>query len=582
MKKKLLTFIASGVLISIFLTACNTGSSTSKNKAESGLSANDVVIPANAPDFLSFDDDFLWGTATSAFQIEGGRFDPETGEELRGQSMWDRIAKTASGAHGDVASDQYHRYKEDVKLMAEAGMKVYRFSISWPRLFKDTSGYPVKGGTDWSTMKFVPELDDNGDYQPVAPNAIAVQYYRNLINELKYYDIEPIITLFHWDLPLMLYAFDGGFDSRFIVEMFQEYARATFKEFGHEVKYWTTLNEPSTYPLLIQGTKNIDKQGWILSKYDTKDKFGFDDYIGASLDRVHNYLLSHAKATSVFKEMRSTGDIRSDAEIGLTIDMGIAKPASDHPEDILATETYNEFKAGLFVYPVFQGRYPDKLFETFKNRNSDYVLHLSDEQLADDLAFMKNNSGDFVALNYYSRPVTSRATVDTSHAAGTTWGWALAQPDDGVFLDDIMVVDEGAEDTLMTNGEYDPQGLYDTLMWLYERSGNKPIIITEVGAGFVDGDPYGDVVTSNNRVHDYMRTRYLKGDIKACWQAMEDGVELFGFNVWSILDNFEWSFYNRRFGLIYVDFDNDLERIPKDSYYFMQSVIKNGGLDKVN
>jgi beta-glucosidase len=259
------------------------------------------------------------------------------------------------------------------------------------------------------------------------------------------------------------------------------------------------------------------------------------------------------------------------------MDLNIAKPASNTKEDVEATRLFNDYKSGLIAYPVFQGKYPDGLLDYLKSQNAAYKINITDEQLQSDLAFMKNNSGDFAALNYYSRGIVNKL-ASGANVQPTAWSYNKASPYNGVYMKD-MYVDSGANDLGHNNGTYDPQGLYDTIKWLYEKSGGKKILITENGTGNNAGNYNEDVLTSDGLVHDPLRARYLKGHIQAVWKAINDGIPVIGYMEWSLFDNYEWGSYTSRFGSIYVDYNDNLKRYPKDSYYFMQNVIKNNGVD---
>jgi beta-glucosidase len=556
----------------LFISGCGGGGNEAT--VASNKVANDVTLPAGKS-FLPFPNDFVWGSATAAYQVEGARYD-ETGKALRGDSIWDFASQM--GINGDIAIDQYHRYQEDVALMAQAGMKAYRFSISWPRLFKDSGGFPIQMSYNPQTGGLAPVLDANGQPVPATPNPEAVTYYNNLIDELKANGIEPYITLFHWDLPI---AFEGmgGFENRQVTDFFQAYAATAFGLFGQKVTHWTTLNEPCSYTVLIRSLFKIAQTDATITNVwlDSKKYYSMTDMVGKQLNVVHNYLLSHAKAVKVFHDMRDNGLLPANSEIGLTLDLTVAKPASNSAADLEATQEYNDYKNGIFTYPIFQGKYPDGMLSYLKSQNSSYVMNISDDQLSDDLAFMKENQGDFVALNYYSRPIVSKLAAG-AEVQPSAWAYDRAAPFDGVFMKDIYV-HSGTNDLAYNNGTYDPQGFYDTIKWLYEKSGGKKILITENGTGNNNGNYNQDILTDDGKVHDSLRTRYLKGHIQAVWKAINDGIPVIGYFEWSLFDNFEWFTYFSRFGSIYIDYNDNLKRYPKDSYYFLQKTIKNNGVD---
>lgn len=567
MKKTKAIFIGTVLSLALAVTGCKSGSD-SQPLSES----NEVVLPAGTS-FLSFPNDFLWGSATASYQVEGGRYD-ENGKKLRTDTYWDLMANYGTGTNGDVAIDQYNRYQEDVALMAKAGVKAYRFSLSIPRLFLTNNGFPVKGSMN-ARGQFTPTLDADGKLIPAEPNPVGVAYYNNLINELLANGIEPAITLFHWDFPLGM-VMAGEFSNRAITDQYQVYTETAFKLFGDRVKIWTTLNEPFSYNVLTQGLSSVLRADGVdqysIAKYVTLDRA-----IGLRLNAIHNYLLAHAKAVNSFHALRSAGSIRSDAQIGMTFDLGVAKSSSSNMEDVSATNTYNDFKNGIFVYPVFKGKYPDGLLAKLQSLDPAYKLNLSAEQLATDLSFMNNNQGDFVALNYYSRPVVSRKTTTDPDTPVNVWTLQRGAMDSGVFLGDIWI-DKQPNSLGGNNGPYDPQGFYDTIKWLSDASHNIPMYITENGTGYNATNINEDNIAADGGVHDALRTAYLEGHFKAMWKAIHDGVNLKGYMVWSLFDNLEWTSFDKRFGLIYIDHNDNLKRTPKDSYYYYNSVIKNNGL----
>ena len=567
MKKTKAIFIGTVLSLALAVTGCNSGSD-SQPLSES----NEVSLPVGSS-FLTFPNDFLWGAATASYQVEGGRYD-ETGAKLRTDTYWDLMATYQTGTNGNVAIDQYNRYQEDVALMAKAGVKAYRFSLSIPRLFLTNNGFPVKGTMNAAGV-FTPTLDAEGRLIPAEPNPVGVAYYNNLITELLANGIEPAITLFHWDFPLgMVKA--GEFNNRAITDQYQVYTETAFKLFGDRVKIWTTLNEPFSYNVLNNGLSAALRADGV-DQYSIAKYVALEKALGLRLTAIHNYILAHAKAVNSFHAMRDAGTIRSDAKIGMTFDLGIAKSASSKEEDVDATNTYNDFKNGIFVYPVFKGKYPDGVLEKLARIDPKYKINISNEQLASDLDFIKNNSGDFVALNYYSRPVVSHRTASTSSPVVSFWTIQKGIMDSGTFLDNIWV-DKQPNSLGGNNGPYDPQGFYDTIKWLSEASNNIPMYITENGTGYNATNINEDNIAADGGVHDPLRTAYLKGHFKAMWKAIHDGVNLKGYMVWSLFDNLEWTSFDKRFGLIYIDYNDNLKRTPKDSYYYYNSVIKNNGL----
>lgn len=549
--RKYLALLAASAVI--LLTACGSENQDTRN--------TDVVIDEKV-DFLEFPEGFLWGSATAAYQVEGA-----WNEGGRGYTNWDLYTqqmRLAQGETGNVAIDQYHRYKEDVKLMADAGLKAYRFSIAWSRIYP--TGFPFK-----VDARFQPVLDDNGNTIPVEPNPEGVQYYNDLVDELLSYGIEPVITLFHWDMPIALTG-AGSFKNRMVVDMYVAYAEAVFRAYGDRVSRWLTFNEPFAFAIAIEGMLSL-MQDIMASGGDV----GFDAliatmnttqsevYWGLQMTTLHNMFLAHARSLEVQRDLETQGLIIP-GDVGIAFDLRPAKSGSNTPEDLAATKLFNSLFNDWFVFPFTRGEYPAEPMKRLKDLGYGFI-NLSDEQVAEDLAYIKEQGLDYAALNFYSRAtVTSHETsgnfaIATGVGLGPVFGEAYAQQ---------VEEEPGSE-----NGAYDPQGLYDGLMYLHKETGGLPILITENGGGY----RVEDKLTDDDQVHDPLRTRFLNGHIKAAWQAIQDGVDVQGYTAWSLFDNFEWFFgFQGRFGMIYVDYENDLKRIPKDSYYWYTETIKNNGV----
>ncbi len=296
--------------------------------------------------FKKFPEGFLWGAGTSAYQIEGA-----WNEDGKGESIWDRFVhnrgKVSDGSAGDVACDHYHRYEEDIKLMKELGLKTYRFSISWPRIFPDGYGKPNQKGID---------------------------FYKRLVYLLNENGIKPIVTLFHFDLPQKLQDL-GGWTNRFTADCFEQFARCMFKELGNEVPLWITHNEPAT--TTINGYwRGIQAPG-------------IRDF-GACLLASYIVMLSHGKAVKAFREMGLKG------EIGYAPNFYPSHACSDRPEDVRAAKTWDSLINKWFLDPVMIGEFPSDLIELFSKTG------LLPEIKEEDLKVMKQPI-DFIGVNYYSR-----------------------------------------------------------------------------------------------------------------------------------------------------------------------------------
>lgn len=443
---------------------------------------------------VTFPEGFKWGAATAAYQIEGA-----WNEDGRGPSVWDTLCHIPgiiqNDDTGDVAIDHYHRYKEDVALLKEMELQTYRFSISWTRIIPEGTGKVNQQGID---------------------------FYNNLINELIAADIEPIVTLYHWDFPQALVD-KNGWQNRDSADWFTEYAKVCFNEFGDRVKHWITFNEP-----------------WV-------DAFALEFLIGTptvegmtkAVTISHNYLRSHAQAVDLYRKLNMGG------QIGITLSLSPAYSAAETTEDKEATEIFDGFKNRWFLDSVFKGEYPEDMLTLYQMKIGVPDIFPGDMEL------IKNNPIDFLGVNYYSRTVLKK--VDQVPVLG------------------IEKV-ENIDDTWATNGEVFPQGLYDLLVRLDKDYDHPLLYITENGASFGDDD------IVNGKINDTRRISYLEQHFKAAHRAIEEGVNLQRFYVWSCFDNFEWIFgFSRRFGLIYIDYATQ-KRIWKESAFWFKQIIENNGL----
>lgn len=332
-----------------------------------------------------FPDDFVWGTATAAYQIEGA-----ANEDGRGESIWDRFSHIPGNVwnnqNGDVACDHYHRYKEDVQILKEMGVKGYRFSISWPRVIPDGTGKINQKGID---------------------------FYNNLIDELLRQGIQPFVTLYHWDLPQALQD-RGGWTNRDTTDYFAEYAQQMFKQYGDRVKHWITHNEPWCTSFL----------GHAIGVHAP----GLKDF-SAALLAAHNVLLSHGKAVEVFRQMGLDG------KIGITLNLTPSYPASNSADDLQAATISDGFSNRWFLDPVFKGQYPDdmvKVFGTFAK---------IPEIQEGDMKLISSNI-DFLGINYYSRSLVK-------HNPDAQFGVETLKPE-GQYTDmDWEVYPQGLYDLLL-------------------------------------------------------------------------------------------------------------------------------------
>jgi len=437
---------------------------------------------------------FLWGTATASYQVEGA-----WNEDGKGESIWDRYAHTEgkiiNGDTGDVACDQYHRYREDVALMKELGLRSYRFSISWPRVFPQGKG---------------------------AVNQKGIDYYSRLVDELLANGITPFPTLYHWDLPQALED-EGGWTNRDIVGHFATYAETMVKALGDRVKMWMVFNEPWVFTFL----------GYLFGVHAP----GLRDTRGG-MRATHIVNLAQAAA---IRAMRAAGTPEA---IGTAFSMSSAYPASDSEEDRAAAERQHAFSNDWFLRPAIHGEYPRAYVE------QDRMLERMDIRPGDMEAVKAPM--DFVGINLYQRTIVAANPNDPN--------LGLRQvPGPGPRTD--------------FNWEVWPAALYQMIMRNYRDYG-LPIYVTENGCS------YNDAPGPDGRVRDEKRIEFLDGYIGQVGRAIAEGADVRGYQLWTLIDNFEWAMgYSQRFGIIYVDFEDNQKRYIKDSGYWYRDLIKRGSID---
>jgi len=439
-----------------------------------------------------FPDGFLWGAATSAYQVEGSPL-----ADGAGPSIWHRFAHTPGLVHngdtGDVACDHYRRFKSDVALMKRLGLTAYRFSVSWSRVLPEGVG---------------------------AVNPKGLGFYERLVDELLGAGIEPMITLYHWDLPAALDD-RGGWLNSDVAHWFADYGQTMYRRLDDRVKLWATLNEPWV----------VTDGGYLHGALAPGHRNVYEAPIAS-----HNLLRAHATAVQAY---RANGR----HQVGIVVNIEPKYPATDAPEDVAATARARAYMNEQYLDPVFLGRYPEELEQIFGQAWPAWP--------ASDLNLIRQPI-DFVGINYYTRSVT-RFDADA---------WPLRA---------ARVKQEGAVYT-ETDWEVYPQGLTDTLTWVRDRYGPIPQYVTENGAAFAD-PPTADA----EPLADPARTRYLHEHLKAIHAAIEQGVDVRGYYAWSLLDNLEWSLgFSKRFGIVHVDFAT-LKRTLKASALAYSKVIESHG-----
>ncbi|HEX8863640.1 MAG TPA: GH1 family beta-glucosidase [Actinomycetes bacterium] len=456
---------------------------------------------------LQFPPEFLWGCATSAYQIEGA-----VAEDGRGPSVWDTFShlpgRVHNQDHGDRAADHYHRYDEDVRLMAELGLRVYRFSVAWPRVQPRGRGPANQRGLD---------------------------FYRRLVDRLLDAGIEPWLTLYHWDLPQALED-DGGWPERDTAERFADYAQVVYGALGDRVRYWTTLNEPFCASLLGYGS----------GRHAPGRRDG-----AAAIRAAHHLLLGHGMAVRAMRAMAP------DNQLGVTLNLYPVRPFSASADDAEAARRVDGIQNRLFVDPILLGSYPADVLADLEPVSGLGHLRQGDEALIAAPI-------DVLGINYYQPHVVSALPPGIG-----------GDPDFEAQFPGLSGVRAVQQDGPRTaNGwSVDAGGLLEVLTWLQRSYPPVPLVVTENGAAFDDyANPEGEV-------HDPERIGFLEGHFRAAHAALAQGVDLRGYFVWSLLDNFEWSEgYSKRFGLVYVDFPSQ-RRVLKDSARWYREVIARGGLD---
>ncbi len=468
---------------------------------------------------MGFNKDFLWGSASAAYQIEGG-FDADG----KGQSVWDVWAhlpgKTYKGTHGDVAADHYHRYQEDIDLMAEMGLKTYRFSMAWTRLLPEGTG---------------------------AVNEAGIDFYMKLIDGLLEKNIVPLVTLYHWDLPQALQDKYAGWLSPQVVDDFTAYATLCFERFGHKVKHWIVMNEPNIFTSL----------GYQLALHPPGEKNDAHFLLA-----YHHTALAHAKTVLLFKQKGFPG------MIGSSIAYGPGHPITESAEDKRACDLYNAFGPDWYLDSYYKGVYPAEAVAYYEEKG---IMPLVSAQ---DIALLKEaaEKADFIGINYYQTATLAHNPVDGVGFSGmNTTGEKGSQSENGVPGLFKHVKNPKLQHTDW-DWAIDPKGLSIGLKDLWNRY-QKPLLISENGFGAID------VVNDEGMIIDDQRIQYLSEHIDACRDAVDSGVDLLGYCTWSFTDLLSWlNGYHKRYGFVYVDYEGGtLTRIPKKSFDWYKEVIANNG-----
>ncbi|XXG46658.1 hypothetical protein AAC387_Pa02g1446 [Persea americana] len=471
----------------------------------------------------NFPKGFVFGTASSAYQYEGA-----VKVDGRGSTVWDTFAhtfgKVIDFSNADVAVDEYHRFHEDIQLLADMGMGAYRFSIAWSRIYPNGTGEINKAGID---------------------------HYNNLINALLAKGIQPYVTLYHWDLPQALEVRYNGWLSPQIIKDFANYAETCFRNFGDRVKHWITFNEPHTFAIqgYDVGLEAPGRCSILLHLFCRAGNSATEPYIVA-----HNTLLSHGTVMDIYrKKYKAT----QHGTVGISFDVMWYVPMTNSTEDIAATQRAQDFQFGWFMDPIFFGDYPSSMRKRVGNRLPKFS--------AAEAALVKG-SLDFVGINHYT---TYYAKSNSTNIINILLNDSLA--DSGAiampFKDGKAIGDKANSIWLYIV----PQGIRSLMNYIKQRYGNPPVIITENGMD----DPNNPLISVKDALKDQKRIKYHNDYLTNLLASIrEDGCDVRGYFVWSLLDNWEWAAgYTSRFGLYFVDYKDHLKRYAKDSVHWFKAFL---------
>ncbi|GMQ00632.1 hypothetical protein CsSME_00047635 [Camellia sinensis var. sinensis] len=479
-----------------------------------------------------FPDNFIFGTASAAYQYEGA-----ANEGGRGPSIWDtfthqRPGKISDGSNADVGIDFYHQFKDDVKIIRKMGLDAFRFSISWSRVLPSGK---LSGGVNKEGIKF----------------------YSNLIDELLVNGLKPFVTLFHWDLPQALEDEYGGFLSSQIVSDFCDYAELCFWEFGDRVKHWITLNEPVTFSQngYVTGI-HAPGRGSSSSLEPMNGDPATEPYLVS-----HNLLLAHAVAVQLYRQKFQECQ---KGVIGITLLSHWMVPQSNSSSDCNAAQRALDFMFGWYMEPLTRGDYPGSMRNIVRNRLPEFTETESE---------MVKGSFDFIGINYYTANYVADASSSSSLASHYSTTGKLSYATDPMVH--YSTEQNGVSIGPKANSYWlhvHPQGFYDLLVYTKEKYNNPLIYITENGV-----DELNDVkLTIKEARVDKLRLSYHLHHLRYLLDAIRDGVNVKGYFQWSLLDNFEWhEGFSSRFGMIYVDYkDRYLTRYPKESALWFMNFLK--------
>ncbi|KAJ8631061.1 hypothetical protein MRB53_024384 [Persea americana] len=467
----------------------------------------------------SFPKDFIWGVAASAYQVEG-----MTNKEGRGPSIWDAFIdqmpdRVANHGTANVTVDEYHRYKKDIDLMKELNFDSYRFSISWSRIFPEG-----EGRINW----------------------LGVDYYNRLIDYMLEKGITPYANLHHYDLPEALQEKYLGWLNIKTVRAYVDYADFCFKIFGDRVKNWFTFNEPRCVAALgfdngINPPARCSKEFGNCTAGDSAT----EPYIAA-----HSLLLAHAGAVHRY---RTKYQKEQQGKIGILLDFTWYEPLTDSMDDILAAQRARDFHLGWFLHPIIYGKYPDIMRDIVKERLPKFTRRERK---------MVKGSIDYVGINHYTSYYMFDPHLPKPNVTGYQVDWDVGYAYD---RDGVPIGPRANSNWLYIV----PWGINKAVTYVKEQYENPTIILSENGM-----DDPGNVTLAEG-IHDTTRVHYYKSYLTELQKAIKDGANVIGYHAWSIMDNFEWLLgYTARFGIVYVDYNDNLKRHPKMSAHWFKNFLE--------
>lgn len=480
-----------------------------------------------------FPSDFMFGSATAAYQVEGA-----WNEGGRTQSVWDEWCRSQEKLEcANVADDFYHRFESDLDLMQQDGLNMFRFSISWSRAM------------NW-----------NETTHKMQPNPVGIAYYHRLMDEMSIRKLTPVLTLYHWDLPLELQAKlepTSWLNSK-IVDHYLDYADLMYREFGKKVIYWTTFNEPLTFVT----------QGYA---YGTAPP-GISDSWSAMYTATHHVLLSHAHSVKLFRDYKGKGIIDSSARISIALNCDIGLPLdADDELDVIAAERKNQFTLGWYLLPIVTGDYPRVMTERAGDNMQTFT--------AEEKQLLKG-SYDLLMLNHYSTKLitdcdSDRSTIECSSLTGYNRH---------VGVDSSRFPEGSRRASTNQDGQFNcdwfagyAPGYLETIRWMHDKDPTADILLTENG--------WCGNETIKNLDQLWYHQTYLDQVHTAIF---EEHIPIIGYTVWSFMDNYEWGTFEPRFGLYYVNMSKelrakdiqvtpqstDLKRIPRLAANWYREVAK--------